>query len=202
MSGFGAYDLQMEWGIDFAVSSANKCIEGVPGFSFALARRQVLEESKGVARSLSLDLYEQWRNLEITGQFRFTPPTHAILAFRQALAEWKAEGGVHGRAARYHSNYAVLEKEMSQMGFKFYVTGAHRSHLISTFLMPENPNFNFQKFYDLLAARGYVIYPGKLAAGESFRFGTIGRLFPRDFEQLVAAVRCACAGMDVALPLE
>jgi 2-aminoethylphosphonate-pyruvate transaminase len=202
MSGFGAYDLQMDWGIDFAVSSANKCIEGVPGFSFALCRRSFLEKSKGVARSLALDLYDQWRNMETTGQFRFTPPTHAILAFRQALAEWNAEGGAQGRLARYRANYEVLEKEMSAMGFKFYVNGPHRSELISTFLMPENPKFQFQCFYDTLAARGYVIYPGKLAAGASFRFGTIGRLFPKDFEQLTAAVRAACADMEVALPLK
>merc|ERR1719454_71632 len=91
MSGFGAYPLRMDWGVDFVVSSANKCIEGVPGFSFAVCRREYLEQSKGMARSLSLDLYEQWKNLEANGQFRFTPPTHAILAFRQALAEWKAE---------------------------------------------------------------------------------------------------------------
>jgi 2-aminoethylphosphonate-pyruvate transaminase len=202
MSAFGAYDLQMDWGIDFAVSSANKCIEGVPGFSFALCRRSELEKCKGVGRSLSLDLYDQWKNMETTGQFRFTPPTHAILAFRQALQEWQAEGGAQGRYARYRANYDVLEKEMSAMGFKFYVNGPHRSHLISTFLMPADPKFQFQTFYDSLAARGHVIYPGKLAAGASFRFGTIGRLFPRDFEQLIAAVRAACGEMGVALPVQ
>merc|ERR1719221_696811 len=100
MSGFGAYDLQMDWGIDFAVSSANKCIEGVPGFCFALCNREALKRTQGNARSLSLDLYDQWQNIEKTGQFRFTPPTHAILAFHQALKEWEAEGGVAGRMER------------------------------------------------------------------------------------------------------
>lgn len=202
MSGFGAYDLQMEWGIDFAVSSANKCIEGVPGFSFALCKRQLLEQSKGHARSLSLALYEQWHNLDASGQFRFTPPTHALLAFQQALSEWEAEGAVTGRAGRYRANYEVLRSGMEQMGFKFYVPKAHRSFLISTFVMPTDPNFHFQKFYDYLSAQGFVIYPGKLAQGESFRLGSIGRLFPSDFKLLVAAVRLACEEMSVNLPLK
>eukprot|EP00927_Polykrikos_kofoidii_P047316 TRINITY_DN4141_c0_g1_i2.p1 TRINITY_DN4141_c0_g1~~TRINITY_DN4141_c0_g1_i2.p1 ORF type:complete len:417 (-),score=56.97 TRINITY_DN4141_c0_g1_i2:41-1291(-) len=203
MSGFGAYDLQMDWGIDFAVSSANKCIEGVPGFSFALCNRAALERTKGNARSLSFDLFEQWSNMEKTGQFRFTPPTHALVAFRQALLEWENEGGVVGRAARYRANYEVLKRGMEEMGFKFYVTDEDcRSILISTFIMPEHPNFKFQEFYDFIASWGMVIYPGKLAQGDSFRFGSIGRVFPHDCELLVAATREACKRMNVPLPLK
>ena len=63
-------------------------IEGVPGFSFVLARTQALTDSRGCARTLSLDLYAQWKGLEGDGQFRFTPPTRAILAFREALIEF------------------------------------------------------------------------------------------------------------------
>lgn len=202
MSGFGAYNLQMSWGIDFAVSSANKCIEGVPGFGFILANRVALERSQDNARSLSFDLFQQWRFMEVTGQFRYTPPTHSLLAFRQALREWEEEGGTTGRAARYMQNHEVLRKGMLAMGFKFYVPEPQRSFLISTFIVPDHPNFRFQTFYDLLAEKGFVIYPGKLSAGESFRLGTIGRLFPQDCEMLLAAVRSACAQMDVPLPLE
>jgi len=201
MSGFGAYDLQMEWGIDFAVSSANKCIEGVPGFCFALVNREALKKSEGNARSLCLDLFDQWSNMEKTGQFRFTPPTHAILAFQQALKEFEEEGSVQGRFARYQSNYEAMKRGMEKMGFTFYVQNDSRSCLISTFNMPEHPNFIFQKFYDSLAARGFVIYPGKLAKGASFRFGTIGRIFPRDCELLCAAVQVTCEEMGVPLPL-
>lgn len=203
MSGFGAYELRMDWGIDFAVSSANKCIEGVPGFSFALCNRNALEKTKGNARSLSMDLYAQWDNMEKTSQFRFTPPTHAILAFQQALKEWEAEGGHAGRLQRYTANYDTLTKGMVDMGFQFYVAEEDgRSALIITFIMPTDPKFCFQTFYDALSASGYVIYPGKTAEGDSFRFGTIGRLFPRDCEMLIAAVRVACERMGVSLPLK
>ncbi|CAJ1403857.1 unnamed protein product [Effrenium voratum] len=201
MSGFGAYPLDMAWGIDFAVSSANKCIEGVPGFAYVICRRDALEKSKGNARSLTMDVYDQWANMEKTGQFRYTPPTHAILAFRQALAEFQQEGGRTARAARYQANYEVLAREMQGMGFEFYVPEACRSYCICTFKTPEHPNFDFQTFYNLLAEQGFVIYPGKMSKGNSFRIGIIGRLFPEDCEQLCLAVRRACGTMKVPLPL-
>mmetsp|Transcript_73686 Transcript_73686/g.134810 ORF Transcript_73686/g.134810 Transcript_73686/m.134810 type:complete len:437 (+) Transcript_73686:44-1354(+) len=202
MSGFGAYELRMDWGVDFAVSSSNKCIEGVPGFSYALCKRSALEKAAGNGRSFSMDLHAQWKGLETTGQFRFTPPTHAILAFQQALLEWEAEGGHAGRLARYQANYETIAKGMEEMGFTYYVADDTRSHLIITFVMPTDPKFVFQTFYDQLAGDGFVIYPGKTAEGESFRFGTIGRLFPRDCEMLLAAVRRSCAAMGVSLPLQ
>mmetsp|Transcript_44844 Transcript_44844/g.104735 ORF Transcript_44844/g.104735 Transcript_44844/m.104735 type:complete len:421 (+) Transcript_44844:25-1287(+) len=202
MSGFGAYPLDMSWGIDFAVSSANKCIEGVPGFGYVLCSREALQQTKGNARSLSLDIYEQWAFMESTKQFRYTPPTHAILAFQQALREFLQEGAREQRAARYQANYEVMERGMEEMGFEFYVPKAHRSYCICTFKTPDHPNFDFQTFYNLLAEQGFVIYPGKLSKGNSFRIGIIGRLFPKDCEQLVLAVRKSCDMMSVPLPLK
>ncbi|HIP73519.1 MAG TPA: 2-aminoethylphosphonate--pyruvate transaminase, partial [Anaerolineae bacterium] len=122
MSSFGAVPLNLaEARVDFLVSSANKCIEGVPGFSFVLARRKALLAAEGFARSVSLDLLAQWRGLEANGQFRFTPPTHALLAFRQALAELAQEGSVDGRAARYRRNYETLLAGMRRLGFREYL---------------------------------------------------------------------------------
>ena len=101
MSSFGAVPLNLDLAnIDFMVSSANKCIEGVPGFSFVIGHIESLNQCKGWARSLSLDIVDQYEGLEKNGQFRFTPATHAMLAFRRALSEFKAEGGVDGRANR------------------------------------------------------------------------------------------------------
>jgi len=203
MSAFGAYDVDMRaCGIDYLVSSANKNIEGVPGFAFALCKRSKLLAEGVNARSVSLDLLAQWKGLEGNGQFRFTPPTHALLAFWQALLEHEAEGGVAGRGARYQRNFEVLKTGMDSLGFKMYVPKEVQGFVISTFLFPDDPKFDFARFYSELAARGLVIYPGKLTEADCFRMGSIGRLFEHDMSSLVLAVGEVLAGMGVAVPVK
>ena len=200
MSSFGAVALDMKASnIDFLVSSANKCIEGVPGFSFVIARRLTLAASRGYARSLSLDLLAQWEGLEETGQFRFTPPTHAILAYYQALQELEAEGGIDARGARYRSNYETCLAGMQQLGFKPYLDPQNRGYIITSFHYPEHPNFNFKKFYENLSEKGYVIYPGKLSKVDCFRIGHVGRIGPADVNGLLAAIRSALVEMQITL---
>ena len=181
MSTFGGIDIPVEdWGIDFIVSSANKCIQGVPGFSFAICRRDLLEGSRGKARSLSLDLYAQWQTMERDGgKWRFTSPTNAVLAFAQALRELEEEGGVSARAARYAENNRLLIERMRALGFEPYLT-ENQGPIITTFAHPANAAFTFREMYDYVKARGYVIYPGKLTDGDTFRIGTIGEIYPAD----------------------
>jgi 2-aminoethylphosphonate-pyruvate transaminase len=174
-------------GIDFLVSSANKCVEGVPGFSFVFARRALLLGSEGWARSLSLDLLEQLRGFEKNGQFRYTPPTHVVLAFAQALRELEAEGGVAARHARYRLNHATLVAGMARLGFRTFLNPSVQSPIITAFHYP-TPTFDFPGLYRALSERGFIIYPGKLTQVATFRIGTIGRLFPADLDQLVGAV--------------
>ena len=202
MSSFGAVPIDLAAsGIDFLVASANKCIQGVPGFSFALARRDRLEACAGTARTLSLDLYEQWKGLESNGQFRFTPPTHAILAFAQALSELKQEGGVAGRAARYSANHQALVFGMRQLGFPPFLDPAHQSCIITAFHYPRDPRFKFEEFYTRLSRRGLVIYPGKLGRVDCFRIGTIGQIHPDDIRDLLDAIAAVLAEMNVAVPV-
>jgi 2-aminoethylphosphonate-pyruvate transaminase len=194
MSSFGAIPLDLAASrIDFLISSANKCIEGVPGFGFVLARRGPLFAAKGRARTLSLDLYAQWAGFESDGQFRFTPPTHALLAFHQALLELEEEGGVAGRAARYRANHGA-----AALGLDAYLAPENQSYIITTFRYPQHPGFRFEEFYGRLSEAGFLIYPGKLTEEPCFRVGTIGRLFPPDIEALVAAMRLVLAEMGVA----
>lgn len=189
MSSFGAIEIDAPgWGIDFVISSSNKCVQGVPGFSFAIARREALDECKGNARSLSLDLYEQWRGLENDGQFRFTPPTHVLAAFGQALDELDAEGGVQARGRRYGANHASLMAGMKRVGIEPYLAPDLQSPIITSFRYPADPRFDFQVFYGLLSAAGFVIYPGKLSSEDCFRIGTIGDLHPPDIDALVSAI--------------
>jgi 2-aminoethylphosphonate-pyruvate transaminase len=198
MSSFGAIPVDLAAvRIDFLISSANKCIEGVPGFGFVLARRSRLLEAKGQARTLSLDLHAQWKGLEADGQFRFTPPTHALLAFHQALLELEAEGGVAGRAIRYGANHEALMRGAEQLGLQPYLAPEDLSFIISTFRYPENPRFSFLELYERLSERGFVIYPGKLTAEPCFRIGTVGRLHPADIEALLAAMQSVLDEMGI-----
>jgi 2-aminoethylphosphonate-pyruvate transaminase len=190
MSSFGAIPVDMSAShIDFLISSANKCIEGVPGFGFTLARRVQLDSAKGQARTLSLDLHAQWAGLEKDGQFRFTPPTHVLLAFRQALEELDAEGGVAGRGARYRRNHDILFRGMKELGFEVYLAPEDQSCIITSYRYPKDVSFQFEKFYARLSELGYVIYPGKLSREECFRIGTIGRLHENDIANLLRAIR-------------
>lgn len=190
MSSFGGVEMSMkQYQIDFLLSSSNKCIEGVPGFAFALCKRSELEKAKGQARSLSLDLYDQWNGLETTGQFRFTPPTLSIMAFQQALKELQQEGGIAAREQRYKANKKVLDEGMASLGFKPYLRPSIQGHIITSFLYPEDPDFNFELFYKKLSERGFVIYPGKLSKANAFRIGNIGQIFPGDIKALIAAVK-------------
>jgi 2-aminoethylphosphonate-pyruvate transaminase len=205
MSSFGAIPIDMSgWNVDVMVASSNKCLEGVPGFSYVLVRRPLLEESEGACHSTVLDLHEQWTVLERTGQFRFTPPTHALVAFHKALEEFAHEGGVAARASRYKRNADVLVKGMRELGIQTLLRDDQAGPIIQTFLTPRDPHFNFETFYEALRQRGYAIYPGKLTKRPSFRVGTIGQLDETVIRNAVAAIRDVFRQMNVAdmRPLE
>jgi 2-aminoethylphosphonate-pyruvate transaminase len=200
MSSFGAVPVDLAaCNIDYLISSANKCIEGVPGFSFVLCKLRFLKETSGYARSVSLDLLDQYQGFEKNGQFRFTPPTHALIAFRQALAELELEGGVQGRAERYRSNYETLIAGMREIGFREYLRPEDQGYIITSFLYPDDPNFSFEKFYERLNEKGYVIYPGKVSDADCFRIGSIGRIFKSDVQALLQAIALTISEMDVKL---
>lgn len=200
MSSFGAMPIDLEaCGIDFLISSANKCIEGVPGFSFVICRRAVLLGCEGYARSLSLDLLGQFKGFEKNGQFRYTPPTHSILAFDQALCELDAEGGIAARGARYRRNHETLVDGMKSLGFRVYLDPAVQSYIITAFYFPGDPRFAFDQFYRRLSDKGFIVYPGKISQADTFRIGSIGRLFESDMRALLLAIGETVKEMNVQL---
>ena len=189
MSSFGGVDIQVgELGIDFIISSANKCIQGVPGFSFIICRRDKLMESKGKARSLSLDLYDQWETMEKDGKWRYTSPTHVVLAFRQALRELEEEGGIEKRQERYEKNNQILIENLAELGIRPYVGADVQGPIITTFYYPEHHNFSFQDMYQYIKERGYAIYPGKVTDADTFRIGNIGEIYPEDMVKVTAII--------------
>ncbi|HJT12176.1 MAG TPA: 2-aminoethylphosphonate--pyruvate transaminase [Dongiaceae bacterium] len=198
MSAFGAIELDSRTVPFQAVAaSSNKCIEGVPGLSFVLARIDDLKQSEGRAPALVLDLFDQWQALEKTGQYRFTPPIHCIVAFDCALTEHEQEGGVAGRGARYRNNWKILIAGMRALGFETLLPDHLQAPIIVTFRMPADPRFQFQSFYDKLKDRGYVIYPGTLTVTPSFRIGCIGRLDEGHMKGALAAIKAVLAEMGV-----
>jgi 2-aminoethylphosphonate-pyruvate transaminase len=198
MSAFGAIALDArEIPFDALVASSNKCLEGVPGMGFCIARKTALEACRGNAPSLSLDLYDQWTSMEKNGQWRFTPPTHCILALARALDEFDAEGGVAGRGGRYRVNCGILVDGLRKLGFETLLPDSLQAPIIVTVKMPGDPKFHFETFYGRLAEAGYVIYPGKLTVAESFRIGCIGRLGAEQMQGVLAAIRGALDDMGV-----
>lgn len=193
MSSFGGIEIDIEEvKADFLISSSNKCIQGVPGFSFIICKRDILETCSGQARSLSLDLYSQWKVMEENnGKWRFTSPTHTVRAFYQALLELEKEGGIVEREKRYRKNNVILRNGMKNLGFKSLIPEEYQSPIITTFFAPKSPDYNFEDFYYKLKKEGFVIYPGKVTDIDSFRIGNIGEVYPDDIYALLKAIEKA-----------
>lgn len=199
MSAFGALPLDVrEHRYEAMVSSANKCIEGVPGFGFVIARKDALAGAKGNSHSLALDLHAQWVTMEKTGQWRYTPPTHVVAAFLEALRIHAAEGGVAARGARYTGNRDVMVVGMRGLGFETLLKDRWLSPIIVTFFCPADPKFVFADFYERMKAKGFIIYPGKLTVVDSFRIGCIGRMDEHVMRKVVKAAGEALAEMGVS----
>ncbi len=199
MSSFGGIPMSMEsTGAQYLISSANKCVQGVPGFGFVVADRATLEATKGRARSHSLDLFDQWHEMETKGgKWRFTSPTHVVSAFAQALDELEAEGGVEARHARYVANQKTMVDGMRAIGFRTLIGDEVQSPIITSFYFPDAAEIEFQTFYDALKARGFVIYPGKVSHAQCFRIGSIGDVHPSDMTELIGHVSEVISEMGV-----
>jgi 2-aminoethylphosphonate-pyruvate transaminase len=188
MSSFGGMPLDMaDYDIDFLISSSNKCIQGVPGFAFVIAKKEELLKCKDNARSLCLDLYDQWKDMDKSGKWRYTSPTHIVRAFYQALDELETEGGIEARYKRYCKNQQLLVNGMKEHGFKTLLPKELQSPIITSFLYP-NPNFNFGSFYKTMKKLGFVLYPGKISQADTFRIGNIGEVYPKDIMKLLEVI--------------
>jgi 2-aminoethylphosphonate-pyruvate transaminase len=189
MSAFGAVPAGLsDFRYEAIVSSANKCIEGVPGFGFVIARKSELEACKGRSHSLSLDIHAQWDYMNKTGQWRFTPPTHVVAALVEALQQYQAEGGQPARGARYAANRERLVQGLQALGLRPLLDAALQSPIIVTFHAPAHPQWSFPAFYEGVRQRGFILYPGKLTQVETFRVGCIGAITPEDVDQVVHAI--------------
>ena len=196
MSGFGALPVDARE-LPFAalVSSANKCLEGVPGMAFVLVEKQALAASRGNSHSLSLDLYDQYAYLQRTGQWRYTPPTHVLAALRSALDQYHVEGGQAARLARYQANGERLRAGLAALGLQPYLPAAVQAPIIYTAHAPAHPDYQFMALYQAVRERGFILYPGKLTRLETFRVGCIGAIDHAEIDQALAALGAALADL-------
>ncbi|MDC0044976.1 2-aminoethylphosphonate--pyruvate transaminase [Pelagibacteraceae bacterium] len=200
MSAFGALPLSAKnVSFDAVAASSNKCLEGVPGVGFILVKNNVIQNAKGNSHSLSLDLYDQWQAMEKNKQWRFTPPTHVLAAFNQAIKEHEKEGGVQGRYNRYKNNCNIICNGMKELGFEQLLPENLQAPIIITFKQPNDSNFNFDKFYNALSDKNFLIYPGKLTVAETFRIGCIGDLNENDMKETLLAVKEVIQELDLKI---
>ncbi|KJK21705.1 2-aminoethylphosphonate--pyruvate aminotransferase [Burkholderiaceae bacterium 16] len=189
MSSFGALDIDARtMPFDALVAATGKCIEGVPGMGFVLVKKAVLEAGQGNSHSLALDLYDQYTYMQKTTQWRFTPPTHVVAAFRAALDQFLEEGGQPVRGARYQANYETLVSGMAELGFRPFLSPAVQAPIIVTFHAPSDARYDFKTFYAKVRERGYILYPGKLTQVETFRVGCIGAIDANEMRNVVSAI--------------
>ncbi|MES2980594.1 MAG: 2-aminoethylphosphonate--pyruvate transaminase [Pseudomonadota bacterium] len=199
MSSFAALEIDArKVRFDALVAASGKCLEGVPGMGFVFLRKAILGGCAGRSQSLAMDLHDQYVYMEKTTQWRFTPPTHVVVALAEAIAQFEEEGGQPARLARYTSNYTTLVEGMAAMGFKPFLDPDIQAPIIVTFHAPADSRYEFKRFYAAARERGFVLYPGKLTQVETFRVGCIGAIGPNEMRQAVQAVAGALASMGIS----
>ncbi len=198
MSSFGALEIDArKTQFDALIAASGKCLEGVPGMGFVFIRKAVLDACAGNSQSLAMDLHDQYVYMEKTTQWRFTPPTHVVVALAEAVKQFEEEGGQAARLARYSANCDVLVQGMAALGFKPFLDPAVQAPIIVTFHAPAHPNYQFKAFYEATKSRGFILYPGKLTQIETFRVGCIGAIGADEMRQAVHAVDLAMREMGI-----
>ena len=198
MSSFGALPIDARTTpFDALIGASGKCVEGPPGMGFVFVRNEVLERSAGNSTSLALDLHDQWAYMEKTTQWRFTPPTHVVVALNAALDQFIAEGGQPARLARYTANFEALVAGMRELGLRAFLPTTIQAPIIVTFHAPADAKYTFKEFYDRVRDKGFILYPGKLTQVETFRVGCIGAIGPAEMRHAVNAMRDTLAEMGI-----
>jgi 2-aminoethylphosphonate-pyruvate transaminase len=136
--------------------------------------------------------------MEKTGQWRFTPPTHVVVALAEAVAQFVEEGGQPARLARYQDNCRTLIDGMADLGFRPFLKPELQAPIIVTFHAPASPVYDFKRFYGAARTRGFILYPGKLTQVETFRVGCIGAIGRNEMRQAVSAVADTLREMGIA----
>ncbi|VVE86328.1 2-aminoethylphosphonate--pyruvate transaminase [Pandoraea bronchicola] len=198
MSSFGAVEIDVRsMPFDALIAASGKCLEGVPGMGFVIAKKSRLEASAGNSHSLAMDLHDQYTYMQKTTQWRFTPPTHVVAALRAAVDQFLAEGGQTVRGERYRTNCRTLVDGMASLGFRPFLAPEVQAPVIVTFHAPADSKYDFKAFYAAVRDRGYILYPGKLTQIETFRVGCIGAIDDNEMRNVVTAIAQSLTSLGI-----
>ncbi|WP_341959090.1 2-aminoethylphosphonate--pyruvate transaminase [Pseudomonas sp. RC10] len=198
MSSFGALPVDAaNIPFDALIAASGKCLEGVPGMGFVFVRKETLEAAAGRSPSLALDLHDQYAYMAKTGQWRFTPPTHVVAALHEALLQYREDGGLPARNARYTANCQTLIKGMVERGLRPFLPPSIQAPIIVTFHAPRDARYQFKDFYERVKAKGFILYPGKLTQVDTFRVGCIGHVDAQGMQAAVDAIGDVLLEMEV-----
>ena len=201
VSAFGAMPLDMGAlpSVDSVAFTSNKCLEGLPGLSFTVARVDALERAEGRAGSWSLDLHDVWRTFGRAGEgtSRFTPPAQAMVALARAVELFDAEGGQPARLRRYTANMRALCDGVGRFGLRPMLPPGRQGPIVVNIHAPDDPAWHLQAFVDALKARGVLISNFHNTAAPSFRVGCIGAVSPEEMAGAADAMGAALADIGV-----
>ncbi|MBX3167856.1 MAG: aminotransferase class V-fold PLP-dependent enzyme [Candidatus Eremiobacteraeota bacterium] len=184
VSSFGGEEILFEeWNLQACAATANKCLHGVPGVSFVVARRNALQ-APGHSPALYLDLHNYYELQEKDGS-PFTQAVQACYGLDEALAEIRDQGGWQARRDLYRRRAAQLEEGLARLGIDPFLREG-RSSILGSYRLP--PGVTYAQLHDRLKEAGFVIYAGQGGlSDEMFRIAVMGDLTRGDLERLLAA---------------
>jgi 2-aminoethylphosphonate-pyruvate transaminase len=186
--------------IDATIAVPWSAIGAVPGFSFVMARRELLGAKLATSPSASLDLFELWNGIHKTGRFPGTPPSQALGACSVALRDLALEGGPEARLARFRRVHKRLLGGMTRLGFVPAIQpGEDMCGYITLFQPPADPQYQLAAFAQRLRQQGFVIMNGEdcpVAQG-GFRIATMGLVDEDVVDRFIETVEQVMRDMGV-----
>lgn len=187
ISGLGGEEIDLVGdNVDICIGSANKCIQGLPGLSFVIAKKEQMDRMGSLpARSLYLYIPTQWENQERDGT-PFTPTIPIFYALEAALEELREEG-VNNRIVRYKKASSILREGFNRLGLKLFLPEELLSNTITALYLPNG--VSYEDLHDRLRKEGFVIYAGQARLKEEiFRVANMGDLKPKELTNFLESL--------------
>ena len=187
VSSFGAERIDFAgWPIDACAATANKCLHGVPGTTFVLARRQQFSAEAGTPRSIYLNLPDYLVKQD-QGGTPFTQSVQTFYALDEALDEFFEAGGVSARHRVFSERMAAIRNTLENVGVRTLLDLQSCSCVLNAFELPSNKTY--AQLHDALKARGFIIYAGQGTLSEQvFRISAMGDISRDDLARLLVAL--------------